>query len=69
VGAVAVDPGQAGAAGQVVLLAADGIGTNEIARRTGASKPRVILRKKRYAAEGIGGPEDPAQAGQAAECR
>jgi hypothetical protein len=25
-----------------VLLAADGIGTNEIVRRTGASKPMVI---------------------------
>jgi hypothetical protein len=30
-------------------------GTNEIVRRTGASKPTVILWKKRYAAEGIGG--------------
>jgi DNA-binding NarL/FixJ family response regulator len=28
---------------RIVLLAADGIGTNEIARRTGASKPTVIL--------------------------
>jgi hypothetical protein len=35
-----------------------GIGTNEIARRTAVSKPTVILRKKRYAAEGIGGLED-----------
>jgi len=43
---------------QIVLLAGDGLGTNEIARRTGVSKPTVILWKKRYAAEGIGGLED-----------
>src|SRR6516225_10255696 len=43
---------------RIVLLAADGLGTNEIARRTGASKPTVIAWKKRYAAEGIGGLED-----------
>ena len=43
---------------RIVLLAADGIGTNEIVRRTGASKPAVILWKKRYAAEGIGGLDD-----------
>src|SRR6516164_10359735 len=40
---------------RIVLLAGDGIGTNEIVRRTGASKPTVIAWKKRYAAEGIGG--------------
>src|SRR5207253_10946931 len=43
---------------RIVLLAADGIGTNEIVRRTGASKPTVIMWKKRYAAEGPGGLED-----------
>ena len=43
---------------RIVLLAGDGIGTNEIARRTGASKPTVILWKKRYAAEGTGGLAD-----------
>ena len=43
---------------RIVLLASDGIGTNEIARRTGASKPTVILWKKRYDAEGVGGLED-----------
>src|SRR5271168_3253295 len=43
---------------RIVLLAADGLGTNEIVRRTGASKPTVILWKKRYAAEGTGGLED-----------
>src|SRR5207249_11393080 len=40
---------------RIVLLAADGVGTNEIARRTGVSKPTVILWKKRYAAEVTGG--------------
>ena len=43
---------------RIVLLAADGLGTNEIARRVGVSKPTVILWKKRYAAEGTGGLED-----------
>ena len=43
---------------RIVLLAGDGLGTNEIARRAGVSKPKVILWKKRYAAEGIGGLED-----------
>src|SRR5512140_340198 len=49
---------------RIVLLAGDGIGTNEIARRTGVSKPTVILRKKRYAAEGTGGLEDPPKPGK-----
>ena len=43
---------------RIVLLAGDGLGTNEIMRRTGASKPTVIMWKKRYAAEGVGGLED-----------
>jgi hypothetical protein len=43
---------------RIVLLAGEGLGTNEIARRTGASKPTVLLWKKRYAAEGTGGLED-----------
>jgi transposase len=49
---------------RIVLLAADGTGTNEIARRTGASKPTVILWKKRYAAEGIGGLADRSRPGK-----
>jgi len=49
---------------RIVLLAAEGTGTNEIVRRTGASKPTVILWKKRYAAEGIGGLEDRAKPGK-----
>jgi transposase len=43
---------------RIVLLAADGAGTNEIVTRTGASKPTVIAWKRRYAAEGIGGLDD-----------
>jgi transposase len=43
---------------RIVLLAADGLGTNEIVRRTGVSKPTVIAWKKRYAAEGTGGLAD-----------
>ena len=41
-----------------MLLAADGAGTNEIARRVGVSKPTVIAWQRRYAAEGLGGLED-----------
>ena len=40
---------------RIVLLAADRIGTNEIVRRTGASRPTVILWKRRYAAGGSAG--------------
>jgi len=43
---------------RIVLLAADGLGTSEIVRRTGVSKPTVIAWKKRYAAEGTGGLQD-----------
>jgi transposase len=43
---------------RIVLLAADGVGTNEIVQRVGVSKPTVIAWKKRYAAEGLGGLDD-----------
>ena len=43
---------------RIVLLAADRVGTNEIARRVGVSKPTVIAWKRRYAADGVGGLED-----------
>src|SRR5260221_686492 len=43
---------------RIVLLAADGAGTNEIASRTGVWKPTVISWKRRYAAGGVGGLED-----------
>jgi transposase len=42
----------------IVLLAADGVGTNEIVARVGVSKPTVIAWKKRYTAEGLGGLDD-----------
>jgi transposase len=40
---------------RIVLLADEGVGTNEIVERVGVSKPTVIAWKKRYAAEGIAG--------------
>jgi transposase len=40
---------------RIVLAAADGAGTNEIAERVGVSRPTVIGWRRRYAAEGIGG--------------
>ena len=43
---------------RIVLLADEGIGTNEIVHRVGVSKPTVISWKKRYAAEGIAGLDD-----------
>lgn len=43
---------------RIVLLADEGVGTNEIVERVGASKPTVIAWKKRYAAEGISGLDD-----------
>jgi transposase len=49
---------------RVVLLAADGVGTNEIVRRVGLSKPAVIGWKRRYAAEGIAGLDDRPKSGR-----
>src|SRR5260370_42081182 len=49
---------------RIVLLAADGARTNEIVARTGLSKPTVIAWKKRYAAEGIGGLDNPPKPGR-----
>ncbi|HET9562536.1 MAG TPA: IS630 family transposase [Propionibacteriaceae bacterium] len=49
---------------RVVLLAADGLGTAEIVRRVGLSKPAVIGWKRRYAAEGIAGLQDRAKSGR-----
>jgi len=43
---------------RIVLLAADGVGTNEIVHRVGVSKPAVIRWKRRHAAEGLAGLED-----------
>src|SRR3954454_13054087 len=49
---------------RVVLLAADGVGTNEIVRRVGLSKPAVIGWKGRFACEGIAGLADRAKSGR-----
>ena len=50
---------------RIVLLADEGVGTNEIVHRVGVSKPTVIAWKKRYAAEGIvGWPTGRSRAGQ-----
>ncbi len=49
---------------RIVLLAADGVGTNRIVERLGLSKPTVIYWKKRYAAEGIAGLEDRPKSGR-----
>jgi transposase len=43
---------------RIVLLAADGVGTNEIVSRVGVSKPTVIGWKKRYVQGGIAGLAD-----------
>jgi transposase len=51
---------------RIVLLADDGVGTNEIVHRVGVSKPTVIAWKKRYAAEGIAGLEDRPKPGRPA---
>jgi Winged helix-turn helix len=49
---------------RVVLLAADGVGTAEIVRRVGLSKPAVIGWKRRFAAEGIAGLDDRPKSGR-----
>ena len=57
-------PQRAAKRARVVLLAADGLGTNEIARRVGLSKPAVIGWKRRYAGEGIAGLDDRPKSGR-----
>lgn len=52
---------------RIVLLADEGVGTNEIAARVGVSKPTVIGWKKRYAAEGIAGLDDRPKPGRPGE--
>jgi len=52
---------------RIVLLADDGLGTNEIVSRVGVSKPTVIAWKKRYAAGGIAGLEDLPKPGRPAQ--
>ena len=49
---------------RIVLLAADGLGTGEIVKRTGVSKPTVIAWKRRYADGGIAALDDRARSGR-----
>ena len=49
---------------RVVLLAAEGVGTSEIVRRVGLSKPSVIGWKRRFAAEGLAGLDDRPKSGR-----
>jgi transposase len=51
---------------RIVLLADEGVGTNEIVHRVGVSKPTVIGWKKRYAANGIAGLDDRPKPGRPA---
>jgi transposase len=52
---------------RIVLLADEGVGTNEIVHRVGVSKPTVIAWKKRYAADGIVGLQDRPKPGRPAQ--
>jgi transposase len=52
---------------RIVLLADEGVGTNEIVARVGVSKPTVIAWKRRYAAEGIAGLGDRPKSGRPAQ--
>jgi transposase len=52
---------------RIVLLADEGVGTNEIVHLVGVSKPTVIAWKKRYQADGIGGLEDRPKPGRPAQ--
>jgi transposase len=52
---------------RIVLLAGEGVGTNEIVERVGVSKPTVIAWKKRYAVEGIAGLDDRPKSGRPAQ--
>jgi transposase len=43
---------------RIVLLAADGLGTNDIVERVGVSKPTVIGWRRRFAVDGVAGLAD-----------
>ena len=49
---------------RIVLLADDGVGTNEIVTRVGVSKPTVIAWKRRFAHEGVAGLDDRPKSGR-----
>ena len=43
---------------RIVLLAADGLGTNDIVERVGVSRPTVTAWRKRFAEHGVTGLDD-----------
>src|SRR5271165_1139492 len=49
---------------KIVLAASDGVGTAEIARRVGCSRPTVILWRGRYAKAGLQGLADEPRSGR-----
>src|SRR5512135_2215377 len=49
---------------RIVVLAADGVGTNEICRRVGVTRPTMGAWQRRYAVEGLGGLEDRPRSGK-----
>jgi transposase len=51
---------------RIVLLADEGVGTNEIVTRVGVSKPTVIAWKRRFAEAGIAGLDDRPKPGRPA---
>src|SRR6476646_7203371 len=52
---------------RIVLLAADGVGTNEIVDKTGSTRPTVTAWRNRYIAEGLAGLDDRPRKGRAPE--
>jgi hypothetical protein len=52
---------------RIVLLAADGTGTNEIVDKTGSTRPTVTAWRNRYITEGLVGLDDRPKKGRAPE--
>src|SRR6476620_3812071 len=52
---------------RIVLLAADGVGTNEIVDKTGSTRPTVTAWRNRYIAEGLAGLDDRHRKGRETE--
>ena len=52
---------------RIVLLAADGAGTNEIVDKTGSTRPTVTAWRNRYMAEGLAGLDDRPKKGREPE--
>ena len=52
---------------RIVLLAADGVGTNEIVDKTGSTRPTVTAWRNRYITEGLAGLDDRPKKGREPE--